>query len=142
MGNFFKKIGTGALVILLSPFALVGFALFTVFSVLKLIVLWVKAIAKYFVGERITDPLEIERQALKLFEKEQLDKKKTLENSNEGKFAGATINIYGNTSNPLMPPMNSRVDVIEEAQTPKEIGQTKALEYDPLSDLLGVKKDD
>lgn len=96
MGKFFKKVGTGLVVLLLLPFMVVFFALFIVYSIPKFIVLWFIAISKFFIGERITDPLEIDRKAAGLFEKEQEAKKNSGQKDENGKFAGATINIYTN----------------------------------------------
>lgn len=97
MGNFFKKVGTGFLVLILSPFIAAFFVLFAVYAIFKFIILWVIAISKFFVGERISDPMDIDRKAAEMFEEDQM-KKKTNANmpADAGKFAGATINIYAN----------------------------------------------
>lgn len=142
MGNFFKKIGTGALVIILSPFGLVAFVLFAIYSVLKLIFLWFKAIGKFFVGEKLTDPLDIERQAAQIFEKEQLEKKKSVEKTADGKFAGATIHIYGTPTPQEAVTPSPKLDVIDEPITPKSIETAKVKNEDPLAVLLEVEKDD
>lgn len=96
MGNFFKKIGTGFLVVILLPFMVVAFALFAVYAMIKFIVLWLIAISKFFIGEKITDPLDIDRRAANLFEQEQEGKRGKTPANDAGKFAGATINIYSN----------------------------------------------
>lgn len=98
MGKFFKKVGTGIVVLLALPFMLLFFAIFAVYALFKFIVLWFIAISKFFIGERITDPLEIDRKAAGLFEKEQEAKKgkSVADTEGNGKFAGATINIYTN----------------------------------------------
>lgn len=97
MGNFFKKVGTGFVVILLLPFMVVFFALFAVYSLIKFIALWFIALSKFFIGERISDPLDIDRKAAELFEEKQNKKKgDETKNTEQGKFAGATINIYTN----------------------------------------------
>ena len=83
MGNFFKKMG-GFLVILLP------------FMVAFVIILWFIAISKFFIGEKITDPLDIDRRAANLFEQEQEGKRGKTPANDAGKFAGATINIYSN----------------------------------------------
>lgn len=142
MGNFFKKIGTGALVIILAPFGLVAFVLFAIYSIIKLIFLWFKAIGKFFIGEKLTDPLDIERQAAQIFEKEQLDKKKSIEKTPDGKFAGATIHIYGAANPQEVVNPSPILDVIDQPVTPKSIEAAKVKNDDPLAVLLEVEKDD
>lgn len=96
MGKFFKKVGVGFLVVVLLPFIAAAYILFAVYAVLKFIVLWFIALSKFFIGEKITDPLDIDRKAANLFEQEHENKKAPVTAPESGKFAGATINIYSN----------------------------------------------
>lgn len=148
MGNFFKKVGTGFLVVILLPFMIVFFALFAIYAVLKFIVLWFIAVSKFFVGEKITDPLDIDRKAANLFEKEQEGKKANAAPSESGKFAGATINIYSNRevdpsfSRPIshFDSVNTQLDAHDLKQL-KSV-ETKAIEHQDMPLIDEVEDDD
>lgn len=132
----------GALVILLSPFIVLAFALFAIYSLFKLIIIWIVAIVKFFMGEKITDPLEIDRQAAEIFEQQQLEKKKA-PTPTDGKFAGATIHIYGQgAAKPDFDESKTKVDVIDVNEPKGQIEEKEALLDDPIAALLEDKKDD
>lgn len=148
MGNFFKKVGTGFLVIILSPFIVAAYVLFALYAILKFIVLWFIAISKFFIGEKITDPLDIDRKAASLFEEEQVGKKSKSSNVETGKFAGATINIYSNK--PVNDEFNrplSHFDSVNSQITSEDIKQlseyeTRQLENKDVPLITGEKDND
>lgn len=148
MGSFFKKVGTGFLVIILSPFIVLAYVLFAVYAVLKFIVLWFIAVSKFFVGEKITDPLDIDRKAANLFEEEQAGKKAKQPAPEAGKFAGATINIYSNK--PLDEDFNrpiSHFDTVNSQITSEDVKQlseyeTKMIENKKTTVMNEVEEND
>lgn len=99
MGKFFKKIGIGILVILLAPFALAGFAIFIVIASFVFLFYLIYGIVIFFKGEKLTDPTELDRKAAKIMYERHIAAQNAPSSTQEaGKFAGATINVYGNIS--------------------------------------------
>jgi hypothetical protein len=111
MIKFFKKIGVGILTIILAPFALAGFAIFIVIATVVFLVYLCIAVVKFFKGDKLGDPDALDREAAKIiYNKMKAENNPEKPQPQQGQFAGATINIYGNmpqnTANPEVPKIN------------------------------------
>lgn len=74
MKAFFKRIGRGFIFILILPFWLVVFVLFTVYSVLAFLFTIISAIPAFFKGESILAPSELDIAATtKIAEQKHMD---------------------------------------------------------------------
>ncbi|HOF65256.1 MAG TPA: hypothetical protein PL120_01460 [Bacilli bacterium] len=129
MVNFLKRIGVGMITLLLTPFALAGFVLFAVGTIFVFLFYSILAVIKYFQGDRLKEPSELDRRAARIL-KDRLDSEQVKDEpktAEQGQFAGATINIFHSSNpfesnlNPL--PVQKKEDIgfidVEDA-TPKE----------------------
>lgn len=121
MIKFFKKIGVGILTIILAPFALAGFAIFIIVATVIFLVYLCIAVVMFFKGEKLSDPSPLDREAAKIiYTKMKAENNPEKAQTQQGQFAGATINIYGNMpqnpTNPQVPNINNDnvIDMTED----------------------------
>ncbi|MDY0118016.1 MAG: hypothetical protein RBR80_00380 [Bacilli bacterium] len=131
MVNFLKRIGVGMITLLLTPFALAGFVIFAVGTIFVFLFYSMLAVIKYFQGDRLKEPTELDRKAARIL-KDRLDSEQVKEDARpieQGQFAGATINIFHNSNpfesnlNPL--PVQKKEDIgfidVEDSTTNENI---------------------
>jgi len=63
MFDFFKTMGQGALYLILSPFILIGVALYAVYALIVFFVMFIKRIVLFFKGEDMKEEMRIDKVA-------------------------------------------------------------------------------